>query len=102
MATNAACSNGQIARRNATRAASKEKKAKATNAHIRQQYAIDFHRRTWSDLCSHSDSNPACPRKIPRDARITNDAADLPSETLVHDGPPRDERELVGVLDDVL
>jgi hypothetical protein len=42
MATNAACSNGQIARRNATRAASKEKKAKEAKAQIRRQYAINF------------------------------------------------------------
>jgi hypothetical protein len=100
MATNAACSNGQITRCNATRAASKEKKAKAIGARIQQQYAINFRVRRRNNLCSHSDPNPTRARKIPRNAGVTNNTAGLTAKAVVHDGAPRDERQLVGILDD--
>jgi hypothetical protein len=100
MATNAAYSNGQITRCNATRAASKEKKAKAIGASIRHLYAINFRVRRRNSLCSHSDPNRTRARKIPRNVGVTNNTADLTAKAVVHDGAPGDERELVGILDD--
>ena len=51
-------------------------------------------------IIARSHPDPELPPEIPRDARVAHDAADLATEPLVHDRPPGDEGELVGILDD--
>ena len=55
---------------------------------------------TLARFALHPDSERAFSLKVPRDSGLPDDAADLAAEPLVHDGPPWDERELVGVLDE--
>ncbi len=49
---------------------------------------------------SHSESERAFSLKVPRYSRLPDDAADLPAQPLIHDGPPWNQGELMSILDE--
>ena len=62
---------------------------------LRVRLAVGGSRRS-----SHPNPDASSACEIPGDAAIADDAGYLTSEALVHDRPPGNEGELVGVLDD--